>query len=334
MTGVVAGQLLGASLWIAAVLRLAWQGWRLRGVRARGALSLTLDAPISALPGWRIWLWAALGAGLPMTLPFVARTFASGAGEGALATFNYAWKLVELPLVLAIQLVASLAFPAIARAHAAMSANDPQSVDAMTLAVRGALVVAWTLSCAAAAVLLVGAPAITTLLFGWGRMQTPALVQIAAWGAAGAWGLLPQSLLAVALTVLATQGRMRFGVLGYALALALLLLVGAMGFTAGPILIWTLNTGFVVAAIVAWGSLGVSVIRSWMPWRVLVAPLAALLVIALLEKWAGPVSSIGGHRGAIGSEQIVALLWCAFASLAVMVTGWFSGPDLRQALRS
>ncbi|WP_040894015.1 hypothetical protein, partial [Verminephrobacter aporrectodeae] len=71
-------------------------------------------APAAApapLPGWRIWTWAALGAGLPLALPFVARTLASGAGEGALASFNYAWKLVELPLVLAVQLVAALAFP-------------------------------------------------------------------------------------------------------------------------------------------------------------------------------------------------------------------------------
>src|SRR4030095_10211284 len=70
------------------------------------------------LPGPAVWWWALLSAGLPLALPFAARSVASQSGEGALATFNYAWKLVELPLILAIQLVATLAFPAIAKALA------------------------------------------------------------------------------------------------------------------------------------------------------------------------------------------------------------------------
>jgi hypothetical protein len=70
------------------------------------------------LPATSVWLWAALSAGLPLALPFAARSMASSGGEGALATFNYAWKLVELPLILAIQLVATLAFPAITQAFA------------------------------------------------------------------------------------------------------------------------------------------------------------------------------------------------------------------------
>jgi putative peptidoglycan lipid II flippase len=51
------------------------------------------------LPATSVWLWAALSAGLPLALPFAARSMASSGGRGrALATFNYAWKLVELPL--------------------------------------------------------------------------------------------------------------------------------------------------------------------------------------------------------------------------------------------
>ena len=87
---------------------------------ASGVLPSPLGRPDSAapLPGPSVWLWAALSAGLPLALPFAARSIASQSGEGALATFNYAWKLVELPLVLAIQLVATLAFPGIAKATA------------------------------------------------------------------------------------------------------------------------------------------------------------------------------------------------------------------------
>jgi len=331
--GVVAaaGPTLGVFLLAAVVLRLLWQGWRLRHLRHS---SLPPASAAVALPGWRIWLWAALGAGLPLTLPFVARTFASGGGEGALATFNYAWKLVELPLVLAIQLVASLAFPAIAQAHARQAPSGAKDIDAMAAAVRNALVLAWTLACAAAAALLVGAPAIASLLFGWGRMQAPALAQIAAWGSAGAWGLLPQALLAVALTVLATVGRMRFAVLAYALALAGLLVVGAAGRTAGHELMWALNAGFLVAALVAWAALGAAALRRWVPLRSLLAPLAALGALALLAQWLGPIGGLTVSAGAMGSKQAVALVLCALSAISVIATGWFAGNGLRQALRS
>ena len=331
-----AGQTLGVFLLMAVVLRLLWQGWRMRHLR-QNALPVAPPsvAPPPPLPGWRIWMWAALGAGLPLTLPFVARTFASGAGEGALATFNYAWKLVELPLILAIQLVASLAFPAIARAHAASaSGTGHTSADAMATAVRNALVLAWTLACAAAAALLVGAPVIASLLFGWGRMEVSALEQIAAWGRVGAWGLLPQALLAVALTVLASVGRMRFAVLAYVLALALLLAVGAAGWTAGESLMWGLNAGFVVAALVAGGALGAPALRHWLPVRALLAPSLALAVVASLAHWWGGAGAAAVLVRDLGLKQAFPLVGIAFSAIFVVATAWFSGPGLRQALRS
>jgi peptidoglycan biosynthesis protein MviN/MurJ (putative lipid II flippase) len=323
---------LGAFLLFAVALRLLWQGWRLRHLRR--PCPPPHAAVASELPGWRIWLWAVLGAGLPLTLPFVARTLASGAGEGALATFNYAWKLVELPLVLAVQLVASLAFPAIAQAHARQKEESKQGRDVMTVAVRNALVLAWTLACAATAALLVGAPAIASLLFGWGRMQAPALAQIATWGSAGAWGLLPQALLAVALTVLATVGRMRIAVLAYTLALALLLAVGAWGQTTGQTLMWTLNAGFLVAALVAWGALGASAVRRWVPVRALLAPLAAVFVLATLAQWLGSFNQSLVAVGDLGLKQLLALVLCVLSAIFVITIGWFSGPGLRQALQS
>lgn len=334
-TGLAAGPTLGVFLLAAVCMRLFWQGWRLRPLRQNALLVASPSVAPPPLPGWRIWMWAALGAGLPLTLPFVARTFASGEGEGALATFNYAWKLVELPLILAIQLVASLAFPAIARTHAASpSGTGHTSADAMATAVRNALVLAWTLACAAAAALLVGAPVIASLLFGWGRMEVPALEQIAAWGRVGAWGLLPQALLAVALTVLASVGRMRFAVLAYLLALALLLAVGAAGGTAGESLMWGLNAGFVVAALIAGGALGAPALRHWLPVRALLAPSLALAVVAWLAHWWG-----GGGAAAVlvrdfGLKQAFPLVGIVFSAIFVVAAGWFSGPGLRQALRS
>ncbi|MFI8613983.1 lipid II flippase MurJ [Acidovorax sp. NPDC077693] len=329
-----AGRTLGVFLLMAVVLRLLWQGWRMRHLR-RNVLPVTSSSVEPPLPGWRIWMWAALGAGLPLTLPFVARTFASGAGEGALATFNYAWKLVELPLVLAIQLVASLAFPAIARTHAAWASGiGPTSADAMATAVRNALVLAWTLACAAAAALLVGAPVIASLLFGWGRMDVPALEQIAAWSRVGAWGLLPQALLSVALTVLASVGRMRFAVLAYLLALALLLVVGAVGWTAGESLMWGLNAGFVLAALIAGSALGAPALRHWLPLRALLAPSLALAVVAWMAHWWGGAGAAAVLVRDLGLKQGFSLVGIAFSAIFVVAAGWFSGPGLRQALRS
>lgn len=329
-----ATRILGLFLLLAVVLRLLWQGWRMRHF-CQSVLRVNPPSAVEApLPRWRIWMWAALGAGLPLTLPFVARTFASGAGEGALATFNYAWKLVELPLVLAIQLVASLAFPAIARAHAAQSGAGPSGAEGMATSVRNALVLAWTLACAAVAALLVGAPAIASLLFGWGRMDASALAQIAAWGRVGAWGLLPQALLAVALTVLASVGRMRFAVLAYGVALALLLAVGAVGWTAGGALMWGLNAGFGVAALIAWGALGASALRHWIPVRALLAPLCTLVAVAGLALWWGSADAAPVLVRDFGLKQALALVGSAFSAIFVVAICWFFSPGLRRALRS
>ena len=72
-------------------------------------------------------------------------------------------------------------------------------------------------------------------------MEPQALARVAHWGALGAWGLLPQALIAVALTVLATRGRMKAAVAAYALALVALLAYGAWGSSDGGKLMLLLN---------------------------------------------------------------------------------------------
>jgi putative peptidoglycan lipid II flippase len=265
-------------------------------------------------------LWAVLVAGLPMALPFAARSMASVGGEGGLATFNYAWKLVELPLLLAIQLVATLAFPAVAAALAGRTAQD----DAQAVrAVRGAFALSWTLACAAAAALVVGAPALARLLFGWGRMDPAALAAIGQWAAAGAWGLLPQALTAVALTVLAAQGRLRPVAVAYAAALAVLLACGARGVGDGLVLMHLLNLLFLGIAAVALAAVGPRVGRM-LPARALALPLACLGVLAAL-RWLGPAPALAGTAwglaAAVGAASLVA------------GASWLGSADLRDALR-
>lgn len=300
---------LGAGLLAAMLARLAWLHWRIpAGTGAPPAAA----APAAALPRATLWLWAALSAGLPLALPFAARSIASQSGPGALATFNYAWKLVELPLLLAIQLVATLALPAIAKA---IAAQDPA---AARTAVRGAFALAWALACGAAAALLVGAPAIASLLFGWGRMDDAALARVAQWGAIGAWGLLPQSLVAVALAVLAGRGRMKPAVLAYALALAVLLAAGGWGWTGGARLMSLLNVLFALVAVATVAALGAEV-RSWLPWRAMAISLAGLVVVAVVT----PAAAWGLWAG---------LAAAAVAGLLVMAATWWGSIDLRSAL--
>jgi putative peptidoglycan lipid II flippase len=304
---------LGAGLLAAMFLRLAWLQWRTP--RAAEPLGETLSS-LPAMPSPPVWLWAVLSAGLPLALPFVARSIASQSGEGLLATFNYAWKLVELPLILAIQLVATLAFPAIARAQAGGDAG------ATARAVRTALALAWALACAAAAALQVGAPAIAQLLFGWGRMEPHALARVAQWGAIGAWGLLPQALIAVGLTVLAARGSMKVAVAAYALALALLLWLGARGMSDGAHLMLLVNLLLCMVAIAVVAALGPQA-RAWMPWRSMGVPLVCLLGVGGFMSQAWDVSSVG---------LVVRLVLATLAAMLVMAATWWSSSDLRAAL--
>jgi peptidoglycan biosynthesis protein MviN/MurJ (putative lipid II flippase) len=302
---------LGVGLIVAMLCRLAWLRWRTPAAIAHPEES----RPGTGLPGPSVWLWAALSAGLPLALPFAARSIASQSGEGSLATFNYAWKLIELPLVLAIQLVAALAFPHIARATASGDATGIRT------ALRGAFALAWALACAAAAALLVGAPAIADLLFGWGRMEPQGLARVAQWGAIGAWSLPSQAVIAVSLTALAARRGMKPVVLAYGVALALLLAYAAWGSGGGARLMLLLNLlqgGVAIAAVAALGSGA----RSWLPWRSMVISLLCLLLLAGLAAQALP-PSLGLWTGLVAA---------ALAGVLVIVATWWGSADLRGAL--
>lgn len=301
---------LGLALLISMLSRLAWLRWRLWRVSTATGISELRPGAVASLPGWRIWFWAILASGLPLALPFVARSLASSTGEGSLASFNYAWKLVELPLILVVQLVASLTFPKISRAFA--ERRNPAEF------VRNAFVLTWTLACAATAALLVGAPAIAQLMFGWGRMEQDAVMRIANWSMVGAWSLLPQALTAVGLTVLAVKNQMHAAVAAYFTGLLVLLLVGFLGWSQGPQLMMVLNgvqIGVALVVIVVMRSGGADS-DEWLPWRLLAPPfLVLMLVVALACRFSDQGASM--------------LFWSVLAASSVMLVSW----PLRNALR-
>jgi peptidoglycan biosynthesis protein MviN/MurJ (putative lipid II flippase) len=303
---------MGLGLLCSMILRLGWLWWRQRRVSG-GEIHDTAPADLPPAP---VWLWAVLVAGLPLTLPIAARSIASIEGPGALATFNYAWKLVELPLILAIQLVATLALPAIARAFA-----QPDASRQAMVAARGAFALAWALACAAAAALLIGAPAVAQLLFGWGRMDATALARIAQWGATAAWGLLPQAVIAVAMAVLASQRRLKPVVFAYAVALGALG-VAALGQTGdGGRLMQLLNLLYGAIAVVSLRAMGTRPWR-WLPWRPMAVSLGALLLLAAAQS-----------AGARSLSLAAGLALAALFATVVMATTWAASTELRDTLR-
>ena len=327
---------LGAGMLVAYSLRLAFLAWRLRATLADvvplGAESALAGA--AGLPSARLWLWALLAAGLPALLPIVARSMASAQASGALAIFNYAYKLVELPNMLAIQLVATLVFPALTRAYASGLNISSRLQLAWGLS--------WTLACAAALALVLGAQPLGLLLFGWGKMPAESLQSVAAWAAVGAWTLLPQSVLSVLMLVLATLGRLHTAAWAYGVGLAVVL-------GAGYTLDLTMGVGGAVAganvdrgaqmmlalSAALWAAAAVAARSVWQEfkaafaWKIWLAPLVLSVVPALaFSHWAGPSWS----RLAAQSSTL-ALALSGLVALCLVATCFWINPSLRTVLK-
>lgn len=304
---------LGAALGLALAARLGWQVWRLSLQRPDVGVSVPQGTvgPVEPAPSATVWLWALTASGLSLVVPFVARSLAAAGGEGALSTFNYAWKLVELPLVLAIQLVAGLAFPAIAQ-NWAQPALARQSV-------RSAYALAWTLACMAVLGLHWAAPAVAQLLLGYGRMDPAALDQVAQLARQLAWGLLPQAVLAVGLTVLATQRRMFWAVGGWGLALLGLLVLP----TTDGRLVPVLNGVLALAACMVCTATGARAQAS-LPWGVMVGTGMAL---------AGAVWWGGGVVHLLRLDTLASLVLAGGGALFLGFGAMLVSRDLRLALR-
>lgn len=281
--GAASTTLLGFFLALAMLARLGWLGWRLPAA-APAAACLPTAPDDRRLPAASVWIWAGLSSGLLLLLPLVARSIASQAGEGALASFNYAWKLVELPLILAVQTMASIAFPAITRT----GDGTQERQDALKLAFS----LAWALACAAVAVIATFSLPLAGLLFGWGRMGADHLEVIAHWSAVGIWSLLPQAVIAVLLTVMAISRRMHVAVWAYLAGLAVLLLSGLPvslgvfrvvgGLEEGVAVMWVLN-GVLAGVALALMFSERRVIAKAFPWGGCLAPLAVTVGLISLK---------------------------------------------------
>ena len=314
---------LGLALVAAMALRLGWQGWRLS--------KLNLPEPVqhpavTAWPGLHQFAWVALAAGLPLTIALIARTLSAANGEGALAIFNYAIKLVELPNALAIQLVTTLAFPSVTRAVAALRGGNSISQATGLLpdmrSVRSAYILAWTLACAGAAGLAVGAQPIAAVMFGWGRMRVTDVEAVAQLAALGAWSLLPQALIAVTVTVLAANQQLKAIALTFMATGAAFILIGwhSGAHLSSIQAIGWMNASFVFLATVL-------VIKS----RILIWQSLPALEMAIVA--AATVGCVFLASNVRLSGSYLQTAWACAVALAVGLVGLAVSPSLRSALR-
>jgi peptidoglycan biosynthesis protein MviN/MurJ (putative lipid II flippase) len=215
--------------------------------------------------------------------------------------------------VLAVQLVASLAFPAITRTQP----GTPERQRALGLA----FVLAWALACAAVCVVATFSLPIASLLFGWGRMSASDLEMIAQWSAIGIWSLLPQALIAVVLTVMATAGRMHAAVWVLAAGLAAMLAAGLLGDMNGVRVMWLLNAVFGCMAVVL---MALERRRIWasLPCAAGLMPLVVCAVlVALKPMWVGLSTPAAALCGAV-----YGLLVLSSAVIASpLLRGWLWG---------
>lgn len=183
----------GAGLrWISQVVMIPARAWRVSAQRRHVDYALL-----------RAFGFATLAAAMTLLTPVVIRAIASTLGEGAVASFNYAQKLVELPVTI---LLASIATVALSRMSALYSEGKPE--EAMALAIQNTRYA-----------LLLG---FTILLFGWffsgpavhvvfaaSRMDEAALTRIAELTSLATLGAPCAAVIGITTSLLNAGGRTR-----------------------------------------------------------------------------------------------------------------------------
>lgn len=101
------GVFAGASVrWISQMLVLPGEAWHFRGLR-RDAIAIQ----------WGAFFAAVLATASTLLAPVVIRAAASATGVGAVASLNYAQKLVELPTAVLFSAISTVALTRMSRAH-------------------------------------------------------------------------------------------------------------------------------------------------------------------------------------------------------------------------
>lgn len=203
----------------------------------------------------RTFIHGLAAASLLILVPVCVRAVASLLGDGQLAAFNYALKLVELPLGILITTLATVAYPRLAQAY------GDKDADLFNSTLSASIVKSLVLS---VAVVICGwqfADAAVQLLLGYGRIgaqeqeQIAGLTQIALLSVPFV-GI--SSLLAAALNARDQAGEVLKCNLRALLALLLLILPGLASYST-TLLMLALPLFFVVLTLILFRRLGLSI---------------------------------------------------------------------------
>lgn len=307
--------------------RLAWQLHRLGGrmcavdvknkvasvlllKSAKGYFSYRYSHPTPRLIDWGA---AMVVAGVPLAVYLAARGLASREGTGALTTFNYAWKLVELPQLLVVQVLAVLALPALSRAVV-------HSEAVWMNVFRRAFTLAWVLACVAMVALWWWAALLAQALFGWGRMDTTALALVAKWGTWGALCLLPCAAVSMWLALLASLGQLHRVALAWLASAGAAAVVGSAWVHTGlAAMVWLNAVWLTLAVCVLW--LHQPLLRRSVPWAELALPTG----VAMLA-------------GGLANHLLPLLWWQAVPAgfacvVCLLLVAWRTSISFRQSIR-
>jgi len=116
---------------------------------------------------------AMLSGSALLLFPVVARAMASFHGEGSVALFNYAVRLIEFPLVVAVTFLAAVFFPRLAQSYISDQVQHRQQI-------RYGVQITLALSLVAMIVLISLRGAYTQFVYGYGGMEQSSLMRVMA----------------------------------------------------------------------------------------------------------------------------------------------------------
>ncbi|OZI68271.1 murein biosynthesis integral membrane protein MurJ [Bordetella genomosp. 1] len=164
--GINAGAFLRWAVQVSVLPRARPQGWRTSWLISRPLLLRYVQALLSS--------------SILLAVPVLARAYASTSGEGGIAIFNYASKLVDLPLAVFISLIASVTFPRLSQ-HFGESIDSEPGRQLLAQAMRLTIL----LSITVALVCAWYAEPLAAMIFGQGSLSDPDLARLARLAAIG-----------------------------------------------------------------------------------------------------------------------------------------------------
>lgn len=151
------------------------------------------------------YFFALIGGAALMMLPLVGRVFAGQYGEGALAQFNYASKLIELPLGVVITVISVVLLPALSQAFVSEQSEDGAgNVEEWHALLMRSLRLSLLLSLIIMLPCIWFASALVHMAFDWGKMDATSLAGIESLLEIGFLLLLVQGVISITSAALAS----------------------------------------------------------------------------------------------------------------------------------